>query len=229
MINIETTTKPLIAATLHLENELEILPGLAVEKIIDAVEFRADKFYSKNTRQLKNTLYSLKSLELPVILTFRQGGAADLSEDERLEIILALLPDASAVDIEIDSEIAEIVVENSRTLSKTVIISEHDFEKTPPEKNLDFIFAKGIRRGADIVKISLMPRTPHDAARLMCFCLKNSKTNPLICISMGETGKFTRFCAPFFGSSITYGCISEPAAPGQVDVRELKRELGRFF
>ncbi len=220
---------PLIAATLHLENELKILPGLAAEKIIDAVEFRADKFYSGNTGSLENILENLKSLALPVVLTFRQGGVAGLSEDERLEIISALLPRADALDIELSSIISEPAVKKARCLSKTVIISEHDFEKTPCVKELERIFAQSIEKKADIVKIAVMPRTPEDAAKLMCFCLKNSKTNPLVCISMGETGRFTRFCAPFFGSSITYGCISEPAAPGQVDVKELKRELGRFF
>ncbi len=221
--------KPLIAATLHLENELKILPGLAAEKIIDAVEFRADQFYSGDTGILENILKNLKNSALPVILTFRQGEVAGLFEDERLEIISALLPYADALDIELSSKISAPAVKKARSLSKTVIISEHDFEKTPGEKELERMFAQSIEKKADIVKIALMPRTPEDAARLMCFCLKNSRTYPLVCISMGEIGKFTRFCAPFFGSFITYGFISEPIAPGQVGVRELKRELGKFF
>ena len=229
MKNLETGAKPLIAATLHLENELNILPALAAERIIDAVEFRADSFFTGDMEELRQILTALNKIGLPVILTFRKDEVPSLSETQRLEIILELLPHACAVDIEFDSEITGIVIENSKTLSKTVIISEHDFEKTPLEKDLNSIFEKGIKKGADIVKIAVMPNAPPDAAELMGFCLKSSKKHPVICISMGEIGRFTRFYAPFFGSRITYGFISEPIAPGQTDVRELRKEIGRFF
>jgi 3-dehydroquinate dehydratase I len=222
-------SKPLIAATLHLESELKFLSSLAEEKIIDAVEFRADRFYNGSGEELGNALRKAGEIKLPVILTFRQGEIENLSEEERLELIFKLLPGADAVDIELRSGITERAAKKAKSLSKTVIISEHDFEKTPAESELDEIFSESMEKGADIVKIAVMPNFPSDAAELMCFCLKHSKKHPLICISMGAIGRFTRFCAPFFGSSITYGFISEPIAPGQVDVRELKRELGKFF
>ncbi len=226
---MNTDSKPLIAATLHLGEELSALPCLASEKIIDAVEFRADRFYSGDAGKLKNILGRVKETNLPAVLTFRQGEIANLTEAERLQIISELLPEADAADIELRSEISEEAVKKAKSLGKTVIISEHDFEKTPPADELEAIFSKSIEKGADIVKIAVMPRAPEDAASLMSFCLKNSRKHPLVCISMGEIGRFTRFYAPFFGSKITYGSISKPAAPGQIDVRELKKELGKFF
>ncbi len=221
--------KPLITATLHLGEELNVLPALAAEKIIDAVEFRADRFYSGDPGKLKKILDRIRETNLPAVLTFRQGEIENLTEDERLRIISELLPSVDAADIELCSEIAAHAVKKAKSLGKTVIISEHDFKKTPADKELENIFKSCIEKGADIVKIAVMPRAPEDAARLMSFCLEASVKHPAVCISMGETGKFTRFYAPFFGSSITYGFISEPIAPGQVDVRELKRELGKFF
>lgn len=221
--------KPLIAATLHLGEELNVLPALADEKIIDAVEFRADRFYSGDIGKLKKILYRIGETNLPAVVTFRQGEIANLTEAERLRIISELLPEAAAVDIELDSEITGEAVKKAKSLGKTVIISDHDFEKTPSNEDLRIIFERSIAEGADVVKIAVMPRAPEDAARLMCFCMESSGKHPLICISMGEAGKFTRFYGPFFGSVLTYGSISEPIAPGQADVRELKRELGKFF
>ncbi len=225
MKTLDTGTNPLIAATVHTREDLPLLPELSGKGIIDAVEFRADGFYRGDARELESILDRIKSAGLPVILTFRNRG---IDEAQRLSMISSLLPGADAVDIELHSDITDEVAGLGREHSKKVIISEHDFEKTPPMKQLEIIFGACLEKGADIAKISVMPVSPADAAALMCFCLTASARHPVICVSMGKTGRFTRFYAPFFGSCLSYGCISRPAAPGMAGVRELKAELGKY-
>ncbi len=221
--------KPLVAATIHLHEEIELIGDIAANGSADILELRADRFFDGNTSFLKRILQDIKASGLPVILTMRQGEVPNLSEKKRLEIISELMPEADAVDIELGASICQDVVRAARTNSKIVIISEHDFDKTPSEGELDIIFKKSIEKGADVVKIAVTPNSPVDAAKLMCFCLKSSKQHPVACISMGEVGAFTRVYGHLFGSSITYGFISEPIAPGQLDVRELKRKISKFF
>jgi 3-dehydroquinate dehydratase-1 len=48
---------------------------------------------------------------------------------------------------------------------------------------------------------------------------------PLCMIAMGEVGRHLRAVAPLYGSVLTYGYVSEPTAPGQMSVSELRQAL----
>jgi 3-dehydroquinate dehydratase-1 len=188
----------------------------------DILELRIDLLSQKP----HGVLEEIKKLGLPVIITNRmkdQGGSWQASEEERIRELLLLLPLADAVDIELCAHDRETVVNKARKAGKTVIISTHDFQKTPDNKVMDAIIRESLEAGADIAKLAVMPGSLLDVLRLLDVTLHAK--GPVCTISMGETGKHSRVIAPVYGSVMTYGYVDTPTAPGQLRVDELKNLL----
>jgi 3-dehydroquinate dehydratase-1 len=105
----------------------------------------------------------------------------------------------------------------------TVIVSEHDFEKTPDIATLRSMAGRAVEQGADIVKIVTMARNADDAWRLVTFAATYEA--PVVAFAMGEMGTFSRVRACEFGSLFTYGYISKAVAPGQLPAEELVKKI----
>ena len=188
----------------------------------DLLELRIDLIPGKP----QGVLSELKKLGLPVIITNRmadQGGLWQGSEDERIRELLSLLPLADAVDIELCALDRDRVVIKAKNAGKTVIISTHDFQKTPDNKVMDGIIRKSLEAGADIAKLAVMPGSLCDVLRLLDVTLHAK--GPVCTIAMGATGKHSRVIAPVYGSVMTYGYVETPTAPGQLRIDELKNLL----
>jgi 3-dehydroquinate dehydratase-1 len=188
----------------------------------DILELRIDLLSEKP----QGVLEELKKLGLPVIITNRmkdQGGSWQGSEEERIRELLLLLPLADAVDIELCARDRDSVVNTARNAGKTVIISTHDFQKTPDNKVMECIIRESLEAGADIAKLAVMPESLSDVLRLLDATLHAK--GPVCTISMGATGKHSRIIAPVYGSVMTYGYVDIPTAPGQLRIDELKNLL----
>src|SRR5260370_21632202 len=77
----------------------------------------------------------LKPLRLPKILTIRdprEGGKESLSESERLNLFRELLPHVDYIDVELRNfSLYSDALAAARTSAKQLIVSVHDFDKTP--------------------------------------------------------------------------------------------------
>ena len=188
----------------------------------DIVELRLD-LLGQDARQV---LADLKKIGLPVIITNRmkqEGGAWAGSEDERIRTLISLLPLADAVDIELCAERRDAVVKEAKGAGKTVIISTHDFQKTPGYEIMMGIIGECFNAGADIAKLAVTPGSLEDVLRLLDVTLH--ARGPVCTISMGETGRHSRVILPIYGSVMTYGYVDDAVAPGQLRVDELKSIL----
>ena len=188
----------------------------------DILELRIDLLDS----DARQALQEIKKTGLPVIITNRmkqEGGAWNGSEDERIRTLISFLPMADAVDIELCAKERDSVVIKARENGKTVIISTHDFQKTPGNDVMKGIINDSFAAGADIAKLAVMPNSLSDVLRLLDVTLHSKRT---VCtIAMGETGKYSRVVAPVYGSVITYGYVEKATAPGQLRVDELRQIL----
>jgi len=191
----------------------------------DILELRIDLLRS----DVHQSLLSIKKTGLPVIITNRmkrEGGACDMEEDERINILLSLLPLADAVDIELCAVRKEDVVKGARKSGKTVIISTHNFQKTPESEIIIKIIDESMEAGADIAKLAVTPNSFEDVLRLLAITIHSKRA---VCmIAMGEKGKHSRVIAPIYGSVMTYGYVEKPTAPGQLRVDELKYILNHL-
>ncbi len=173
--------------------------------------------------EARKILPELKRLGLPLIITNRmkqEGGAWKGSEAQRIQKLLSLLPFADAVDIELCAEKRDDVIEKVKSLEKTVIISTHDFQRTPGYDVMMGIINESFEAGADIAKLAVMPHSFEDTLRLLEVTLHSK--GAVCTIALGDIGMHSRVIAPLYGSVMTYGYVDTPTAPGQFRVDELK-------
>lgn len=187
---------------------------------MDIAELRIDLFSSYKKDHLLIEIKKFKGI--PVIATIRskkEGGRWSGSEKERLELFKTVLPHAAYVDIERSSKlILKEVVREAKKLKKTVIISYHDFSKTPEMNFLKKILKSAKSAGADIVKIAVTAKSLQDVRRLGEFTASHA-TQKLITLSMGKTGALSRLLFPSLGSLVTFASHGRSTAPGQWDLK----------
>jgi 3-dehydroquinate dehydratase-1 len=153
----------------------------------------------------------------------QEGGAWQGSEEERISTLISLLPKADAVDIELCARDRDLVVKKARDTGKTVIISTHDFKKTPASDVMSGIISDSIAVGADIAKLAVTPTSLEDILRLLDITLH---TEGNVCvIAMGDMGRHSRVVAPLYGSVMTYGYVGKATAPGQLRVDDMRHIL----
>ena len=179
----------------------------------------------------------LKKSDIPIVLenikknlsrcvcTLRpksEGGLFVGKETERKSILRLIaeynpfLLDVELNTIQKDSKLA-IYLKKSKC---KLLISWHDFNKTPSDSQLRTKFNK-MRKFSNIVKIVTVSKNVSDAARLLSLYSIKSK-NKTIAFCMGEQGKFSRILCLHLGSPFTYVSLGKAIAPGQFSVDEIK-------
>jgi 3-dehydroquinate dehydratase type I len=165
-----------------------------------------------------------------IIATCRAGS---LRDTERLPLLLrAIELGAAFVDVEKESTVAfrAEVMQAAQSKGCRVIISSHDFEKTPPAKVLLSTIQQSFNQGADYVKIACTVNTAQDNATLLGLLSKPEWQQRLILVGMGPLGRFSRIMAPVLGSPFTFASSGEgtETAPGQPTRKELL-EIWKFM
>ncbi len=109
-----------------------------------------------------------------------------------------------------------------------VIISHHDFSKTPSFETLKNIFHDCMESGASIAKIVTLAKSPEDNFTVLSLIpYARGRKNDIIAFCMGEQGSESRIMAPLLGSYISFASLHEglASAPGQLTVGEMNEVL----
>jgi len=111
-----------------------------------------------------------------------------------------------------------------------LILSFHDYLRTPEDEYLDKIVDKMRNFKPSILKISTMTKSPQDALRLMKYkrnFLESGEKH--IVLGMGEYGKITRVFGALWENELIYIPVdeSESSAPGQISLKEMNAILER--
>jgi len=190
----------------------------------DIVEIRLD--YLKEFEGIEK----LKEIRKPLIATCMpkwEGGKFKGSEDERISILQDSIKFSDYISIELrtKADLRNKIINEARENSVRVIVSYHDFEKTPDEEEILEILKNEKEAGGDIVKIAFMPKDYGDVLRTMKVLVENKLEIPIIAISLGELGKISRILGHLFGSYMTFASPGKgkESAPGQLTVDELKK------
>ena len=110
-----------------------------------------------------------------------------------------------------------------RYLKKTkcrILVSWHDFKKTPSDSQLKNKFNK-MRKFSNMVKIVTVAKNVSDASRLLSLYSIRSESK-IVAFCMGDPGKFSRILCLHLGSPFTYVSLGKAIAPGQFSVDEIK-------
>lgn len=207
------------------------LGALARAEGADLVELRADLFADPRPETLPGQLDRLRAAGRPVILTVRAAaeGGRPLAEERRGALYRAGLPHADAIDVEIASAtlLAELVPA-ARAAGRTVILSAHAFDRSPPEAELLALVGRAEAAGADVVKLVTQPGSAEELRTLVAVTLA-ARARGIVTLAMGVWGPLSRFVLPLAGSLLTYASVGAPTAPGQLPVGELAALLARFY
>jgi 3-dehydroquinate dehydratase-1 len=199
----------------------------------DILEIRIDLLGIRDLKDARQVIENVRSsTNLPCIVTNRsqnEGGRWAGSEEDRIALLLGVMPFVDAVDIELstDDMMLDLLIAKARTSERTVIISSHDFAATPTVSEMKKILDRSFKLGADIAKLAVMPNSRQDVLDLLKVTLDSRA--PVCTISMGDMGKHSRIVAPFYGSVLTYGSVNNAVAPGQLKVDELKAAMGMLL
>ena len=169
---------------------------------------------------------ALRPFDQPVIATIRlanEGGQWIRPDADRLPLFDAALQHCTAVDIELRSSIIDKVSALACRHQKALIISYHDFDKTPPLSELRQVMSQAANYGT-VVKIATLAQTEDDVAILRALFQENCSA-ALCVLGMGPLGAATRLEFPKLGSCFTYGYLDKPVAPGQPSARELMQQM----
>jgi 3-dehydroquinate dehydratase I len=194
----------------------------SIEAGADIVEFRIDAMDHPNPDDVLNII---KDINHPLIATNRridEGGFFKGSESERTEILLEAAKFADIIDVELETDLDQM--NKIIKVSKSTIISYHDFEKTPQVDVLLEVVNRERKLG-DLAKFAVMPNNISDTLVVLNVLSQVEKT---IGISMGDLGRYTRIVAPLFGSPITFASFNSKSAPGQLDIQSTKNLLDKL-
>ena len=211
-------TTPRVVGTVSQAGTLTSLAA-GTARDCDIVEIRLDLIGADTTRHLE-----LAAKLEPVIVTIRlpsEGGKWPQLDEARLPLFDAALRCCTAVDIEYQSALLHKVSALAVKHQKALIVSYHDFDKTPPAHELKKIMARAANYGT-VVKITTLTKTEDDLAVLRE--LFNESCSAALCVlGMGPLASRSRTEFPRLGSCLTYGYLDEPVAPGQPAARDLMR------
>lgn len=205
----------------------------------DLVEWRVDHLNHVSSLSLLTVLTFLSELrnelgDIPLLFTFRtkrEGGEKSISPQAYLELYRTILSSGliDLLDVELfqGDEIVTKLLDEAHAKGVKVILSSHDFQKTPPEEELLDRLDKMEDLGGDILKIAVMPEDTKDLLTLLAVAEKSVSMfrQPVIAISMGSKGVLSRVAGEAVGSCMTFGSLGEGSAPGQMPVEELKEIL----
>jgi 3-dehydroquinate dehydratase type I len=192
-------------------------------RLADLIELRVDYL-----RNLELPLL-LQNRKKPLIVTNRrkeEGGHYRGEERKRLGVLQEAIDlGADYIDVELATQRSWLqdLIRNKR--GTQVILSFHDFRRTPSLKELKRISWQMIQLGADVIKIVPFARSWEDNLNILSLIpFAKEKRQKIVAFCMGEKGKLSRIFSPFFGAAWTYASLnqSRTSAPGQLTVQELK-------
>lgn len=229
---------PKIIVPLMGTNKEQLLEEVNAVKQVnpDIVEWRADMLEAiEDLSEVKKVLSLLRDelYPTPLLFTFRshrEGGNKKIDDPyyERLLKEVAETNEVDLIDVELFSPAVLRFVEIAKANDIVVIMSNHDFEKTPEKEEIISRLKRMQELGADIPKIAVMPQSPKDVITLLdATYTMNSfyADRPIITMSMASTGMISRIAGQVFGSAATFGSVIEASAPGQIPARDLRKMI----
>ncbi len=181
----------------------------------DLVEFRLDRIRDWGTLEAL-----AREKTVPAIATDKSNrgsatrdklliGAASAGF-EFIDVDLASLP---------SSTISEVKSHGSK-----VVVSFHDFSKTPSPGGLKHVLESEIRAGSDVCKIVTTALSAHDNLNVLRFVEEEAGQTRLVSFAMGRHGIPSRILSPLFGAEFTFASLSEGAktADGQLTIDNVR-------
>jgi 3-dehydroquinate dehydratase type I len=206
--------------------------------VADVIELRMDLIHDGRLGELIDRARGYDKATR-VLVTHRPAAGGDFSQERRridvLKDAVGLGADYVDVELETDRVLREELVESvaRRGHRTAVVVSHHDFLRTPSLRSLKTLFQGCLKAGADIVKVVTWAENPQDNLRVLGLIAEAGREDiDLISFCMGPHGRISRIAAPLLGSFMSYVSLRKGghSAPGQLTAAEMRtvmKILGR--
>ena len=161
-----------------------------------------------------------------IVCTLRpktEGGKFPGSEKERIAI-LKLISEYTPFYLDVEFNTLRknaSLVKYLKTTKTKLLVSWHDFKKTPNAAELKNKM-KQISKFSSNIKIVSTAKSTDDSTRMLELYSKKGENN-LISFAMGDFGRISRILCLYLGSPYTYVSLGKAVAPGQVSIDEVKK------
>ncbi|MGQ9542523.1 MAG: type I 3-dehydroquinate dehydratase [Candidatus Bathyarchaeia archaeon] len=145
--------------------------------------------------------------------------------EERFQILLREAEEGfDYIDLDISTRHLSEKMEDLRKYGAKIILSHHDWERTPTVEELENILEIMSMKRADAYKLVTTARNLYDNLLILNFLQQASSRFKIVCFAMGELGKVSRVLSPIFGGLFTIASLKagDETAPGQISIGDLK-------
>lgn len=218
--------KARICVSIAKKNTQEVLKAVGkIESSADVIEVRLDCL-----EKIELSVLTSK-IRKPLLFTNRptwEGGRYSGNEKTRIDPLqTAIWLEYDYVDLELQAppESLNRLLHAREKSSTQLILSSHDFDKTPSLQQLLDTVNKMVDKGADVGKIVTMARNYHDVLKVLQLQEEALKYDfPLIAFCMGRQGVISRLATLELGGYMTYCSVdeNEATAPGQLSLQTLR-------
>ena len=226
---------------------------------IRLLEIRIDSFCT-NLETIINFSIMAKETGFAIIATMRTESAISLEQNPsksnfyrqnscessfntRLDVLSQILIHADIVDLEIENETKykEELISLAQKNDCRILLSVHDFVKTPQLEVMEAIIEEGMEYSSDFIKLAYFANSIDDCRRLLSFALnfqfrrekeamdKQKQLPALVVIAMGDWGLISRITGMIVASPFTYAFVDQANALGQLSVSKMHEELILYY
>jgi len=196
--------------------------AIRMRKPPDLFELRLDQL----ARDVDEVEKKLSKLRAPLIMTARhprEGGANQLSTQQRRVLLSRFLPRARYIDVELRSVNAlRALLQAARRKNVGRIVSFHNLKTTPDSRTLRTKARAAKAQGANIFKLATRTDTPAQLARLFDFMTKKNVDLAVSVMGIGRFGAISRVLLAHCGSALIYASLCESQIEGQMSLEQLR-------
>ncbi|MBY6825584.1 type I 3-dehydroquinate dehydratase, partial [Clostridium botulinum] len=145
---------------------------------LDLVEWRVDHYKDvEDIEKVKEILSKLRETvkDLPILFTFRsakEGGEKEVSTEYYAKLNKNIaetgMVDLIYVELFTGDDVVIDIVDYAHEKNIKVVMSNHDFDKTPNKEEIIKRLCRMQELNADLPKIAVMPQSTTDVLTLLC-------------------------------------------------------------
>jgi 3-dehydroquinate dehydratase I len=195
----------------------------------DYVEIRFDFLNLSDLEEAVNIANAVNKKAVYTLRSPEQGGQFKGNTFERITWLEKLssskpmLLDVELYTIKCNNNLADYLKENNTS----VLISWHDFEKTPSNAQLTDLLYE-MRKYSQNVKVVTTAQKTEDSLGLLEL-YENTLGVNLIAFAMGEAGVLSRLLCVIIGNApFTYASLEKAIAPGQLTIQQMRKLYDRI-
>jgi 3-dehydroquinate dehydratase I len=195
----------------------------------DYVEIRFDFLNLSDLEEAVNIANAVNKKAVYTLRSPEQGGQFKGNTFERITWLEKLssskpmLLDVELYTIKCNNNLADYLKENNTS----VLISWHDFEKTPSNAQLTNLLYE-MRKYSQNVKVVTTAQKTEDSLGLLEL-YENTLGVNLIAFAMGEAGVLSRLLCVIIGNApFTYASLEKAIAPGQLAIKQMRKLYDRI-